>query len=1003
MKQGQGFIRFVTIAMLLISLYYLSFTFVGTLFSSDESAFVKKRLGTNSVSMSQDSLKKMANYYRNVFRDSFSEKPYMDFFLWQYDYKNIKKNEIKLGLDLQGGMSFVMEVQVENIIRSLSNNSKDPNFNQALQKATAMQQNSQDDYLTLLAKAYKELGETAKLAPIFAGISEFDGKIAVTDNNDKAISVLRTYVNSSVQNTFNVIKNRTNKSGLTESQVSLQENTGRIIVELPGADDLPRIKKLLEASAKLEFDYTYDISEVYQGFIDANEVLKGLEEIKKDTAKLAADTSAKAIASAPKAASKVDSAKKTKNPLFEIFSLNVDQKNGNLVPGPIMGYALVKDIDKINGYLATEQVKNKFKSDVRFLWSAQPVDPNGKVFALYAIKMVGDGMPPLTGEAIASANRESDQFGKPAIGMIMTPQGASTWEKMTDLASSDPSGKKCIAIVLDNVVYSAPTVQNKISGGRSQISGKFTNEEAIDLSNILNSGKIDAPAKIIQEELVGPTLGQDTIKSGILSLIIGLIVIFVFMVVNYRQAGMVADIALITNLLILLGFLSSKGLTLTLPGIAGIVLIIGAAVDANVIIYERVKEELRNGRTYLNSLIEGYKHSYWTIIDANATTLITSLSLMFFGFGPIKGFAVTLTIGIFTSLFTAVLVTRELFNMSTDKGKEQKFGVALMDKMFMNSNFGFISRRKIAYMFSTFFIVVGLVSILTRGFDTGVDFKGGRSYVVTFDKNVDAPKVRESLNTTLDRNTLVKTYGDDNQVQITTSFLYNTNGGSNEVEKVNDSIVMSKIYQGVNGYFTKKPTYNDFVQANVSNFRKIDATIADDIKNSSFMVSLIALLGIFIYVAVRFSRWQFAAGAIVALIHDLFFTLGILSLLKDSMPFSLEMNQSIIAAVLTIIGFSTNDTVVIFDRIREFLKRNPNDEYSKTFNDAINATLSRTVMTATTLFIVSLVLFVFGGESIKGFSFTMLVGIIVGTVSSIFVASPVALDLINFFSKNNKK
>jgi len=344
-----------------------------------------------------------------------------------------------------------------------------------------------------------------------------------------------------------------------------------------------------------------------------------------------------------------------------------------------------------------------------------------------------------------------------------------------------------------------------------------------------------------------------------------------------------------------------------------------------------------------------------------------------------------------------------LFNMSTDKGKEQQFGVALMDKVFMNTNFGFISKRKIAYLFSTFFIIAGLVSILTRGFDTGVDFKGGRSYVVSFDKNVDAPKVRESLNNTLDRNTLVKTYGNENQVQITTSYLYNANGGSNEVEKANDSIVMTRIYEGVNGYFTKKPTYNDFIQANVSNFRKIDATIADDIKNSSFMVSLIALLGIFIYVAIRFSRWQFAAGAIVALIHDLFFTLGILSLLKDSMPFSLEMNQSIIAAVLTIIGFSTNDTVVIFDRIREFLKRNPNDDYSKTFNDAINATLSRTVMTATTLFIVSLVLFIFGGESIKGFSFTMLVGIFVGTVSSIFVASPVALDLINFFSKKDKK
>lgn len=1010
MKQGQGLIKFITISMLLISLYYISFTFVGSMFNNAEDKYVEKNTKQFS-NISADSLKRISSYYRANFRDSFTEKPFLDLFLVKYNYKNISKNQINLGLDLKGGMSFVLEVNQEDIMRSISNNSKDPVFNQALQMATKMQQNSQDNYLTLLQNAYKTIDPNAKMAPVFASLSSYQSKIKPNDNNETVVKVLEKDVNSAIGNTYNVLKSRINQFGVAEPVVSLQEGVGRIIVELPGADDLPRIKKLLESSAKLEFWYTYDNLEIAQSFVDANESLKGLEsltkkEIKQDSTLKTKDTSKGTSVldrlNEAKPNSKDSSKKKDdSNPLFEVFSLNIDPKTGNVLEGPMVGFSAIKDMDKVTQILNKEEIKRNFKGNVKFFWGAQPIDPAGKFYPLYAIKALTDEAP-LNGDAIDKAQRESDQFGKPSIGMVMTPQGASTWENMTRIAASDPAGKKSIAIVMDNTVYSAPRVQNTISGGKSQITGNFSAEEAKDLSNILNSGKIDAPAKIIQEEVVGPTLGKDTISAGVISLVIGLLCILAFMFILFRKPGGIADIALIVNLFFLLGVLASIGATLTLPGIAGIVLIIGAAVDANVIIFERIKEELRNGKSYLQALIDGYKNSYWTIFDANATTLITSLSLMFFGYGPIKGFAYTLTIGIFTSLFTAIFLTRELFNYNTDNKKEVSFVKSFIDKYFIDTNFGFISKRKYAYAFSTIFIIIGFVSIFTRGFDLGVDFKGGRSYVVVFDKNIDAPKVRESLAGTMDKNIVVKSYGQANQVQITTSYLYGESGITKEQDKKNDEVVLTKIFEGVSGFYTNKPTIADWRSRDVSNFRKIDATIADDIRNSSKMVAIFALVGIFLYVSLRFNRWQYALGAIAALIHDLFFTLGILSLFQNVFPFSLEMNQSIIAAILTIIGFSTNDTVVIFDRIREFTKKHPNDPLEKTINDAINGTLSRTVMTATTLFIVSLVLFVFGGESIRGFSFTMLVGIFVGTLSSIFVASPVALDFINLFDKKKK-
>ena len=1000
MRQGQGLIKFVAIAMVIICIYQLSFTLVGMKFNKAENEYVSTQIKNSGANLDASEKRFKENEYRTLFRDSFTEKPFLDLFLVSYDFKNITKNQIKLGLDLKGGMSFVLAVNQEDVIKALSNNSKDVNFNKALAEATKMQQNSQNDYLSLFLEAYNQIDANGKLANVFLGNSKYQGKINANDNNQKVIEEIKLDVNSAIFNTYNVLQTRINQYGLSEPVITLQEGAGRIIVELPGADDLPRIKKLLETSAKLEFWQTYENAEIVQDLVKANESLKGALALSKSTNTKVADSASNDTTAASALLGNVsnkskDSSNKNSNPLFELLQLNVNQQSGAPEQGPIIGYAQAKNMKKIEEYLAMDALKKDFKADVRFLWEAKPVEENSKVYRLYAVKASTENAP-LTGESIVSSQRQSDQFGKPSIGMTMNAQGANIWQTMTRNAANE--GNKSIAIVLDNRVYSAPRVQNEIAGGQSSITGQFSVEEANDLSNILNSGKIDAPAKIIQEEVVGPSLGKETIASGILALLVGLMSILAFMFFVYRTPGGMADIALIINLFFLLGVLASREAVLTLPGIAGIVLIIGAAVDANVLIFERIKEELRNGKNYLDAVAIGFKNTYAAILDANITTLITSFTLFYFGFGPIKGFAYTLIVGIFTSVFTAVLLTREMFNAKHDKKQEVSFVKSFIDKYFGNAKYAFINNRKKAYLFLGLFVIVGLASIFTRGFDMGVDFKGGRSYVVTFDKNVNTPEIKSSLDKILDNKTIVKTYGQPNQVQITTSYLYGETETA-EKAKINDSIVLTKIYEGCLNNYTSKPDYEQFILNKVSNFRKIDATIADEIRNSSSIVAIIAFALIFIYISFRFSKWQFAIAAIICLIHDALFTLGILSLLKDIVPFSLEMNQTIIAAILTIIGFSTNDTVVIFDRIREFTKRNPHMPLADLFNNAVNNTLGRTFTTAFTLFITSLILFFFGGESIRGFAFTMTIGVFVGTLSSIFIAAPLTLDLIEKFSK----
>lgn len=993
----------LAIMLSMISIYFLSYTLVGTKLKKAEQSYVKEQKSKLDQSQfSKDSLMVIERGFHAAFRDSFKKKPFLDLGIIKYKYKTIKEFEIKRGLDLQGGMSFVLEVQTSEVLKSLSQNSKNEIFQKALIEATKMQSNSQGDYLSLFQKAYTNIDPNAKLADIFANIQSFQDRIKHTDDNATVINVLREKVSATYKNSFNVIKTRINQSGLTEPNIALEEGSGRIIIELPGADDETRVRSLLESSAKLEFWHCYDNREIIQSLISANDILKNILTLKKqmgDSTNViaAVDTSKNllGISTNSSGKNKEDSAKEANyNPLFDVLGLNVNQ--GNPVEGPVVGYALAKNIRLVNEYLGYEQIKAVLKKDLKLLWGAKPVGDDGDFYQLYAVKSTLDGRALLGGEAISNSYFQTDpSTGKPGITMQMNAQGAAIWESMTGQAAADPQGHKSIAIVLDNLVQSAPTVQNKISGGNSQITGSFEIQEATDMANILNSGKLEAPAKIIQEEVVGPTLGEETIKKGILSLLIGLCVIFAFMVVNYKKGGLIADFALVINLVFLLGILASFRATLTLPGIAGIVLIIGAAVDANVIIYERIKDEMHLGKTYINAVMDGFKNSYSAIVDANVTTLITSITLMFFGYGPVKGFAVTLTIGVITSLFTAVLLSREFYKMHLNNGGVINFGTSIMDRILGKFTFSFIKKRKIAYIISCISIIVGTISMFTRGFDLGVDFKGGRSFVIAFDQNVSSNDLAPKLNANLSEGTQVKKYGSDNQVQIVTSFLYDSETANSTTT---DSIVLNKIYESLKGSYAKMPTYEEFLK-NVSNSVKINATIADDIRNSAWQVSIIAIVLIFIYVWIRFPNWQFAAGAIAALVHDLFFTLGILSLLKGVLPFTLEMNQTIIAAILTIVGYSTNDTVVIFDRIREYLLARPNDPLEETVDAAVNKTLSRTLMTSSTLILVTMVLFLFGGDSIKAFSFTMIIGILVGTYSSIFVASPVAVDLMNWFNK----
>ena len=995
--QNKGALKFLAIVLAIACAYQLSFT------------FVTRHVENQAARYAAGDPVKEQNYL-----DSVKSQPVYNLGFVKFNYKECKEKEINLGLDLRGGMNVMLEISVEDVIRALSNDSKDPIFNQALAQAREDQKNSTSDYITLFASAYEKLSNGGKLSYIF-NTPELREVITPASTNEQVIAVLREQAESAIANSFNVLRNRIDRFGVTQPNIQRLENSGRILVELPGVKEPERVRKLLQGTASLEFWATYENNEIYPALEQANAVIRGLKEageIADTTAKVeTADSSAaQAATDSPALLAKLDStavadtaavqaqdtaAFEAQFPLFAKLHPMVDEQ-GQIYGGPVIGRAMSFDTAAVNRYMQLPQVKALLPRDIKLFWGVKSADPAGTVYDLYAIKAnTRDGKAPLDGGVVTEAREEYSQHGAAAeVSMVMNATGARTWARMT----ADNIGRS-IAIVLDGYVYSAPRVNDEIEGGRSSITGQFTIQEAKDLANVLKSGKLPAPARIIQDTVVGPSLGQESINAGMMSFILAFILVLIYMVFYYHTAGMVAGIALICNLFFLLGVLVSFGAVLTLPGIAGIVLTMGMAVDANVIIYERVKEELRAGKGLALSLKEGFKNAMSAIIDGNLTTLITGIVLFIFGTGPVQGFATTLIIGILTSLFCAIFITRLIFSAMLNKGKNIRFSNRYTENCLAHTHVNFISMRKISYIISGLLILATVVSLATRGLSYGVDFSGGRAFVVRFDQPVTANEVRSALHPVFEGTSYeVKQFGKENQMRIVTQYKYDDAGDNVTAE------IEGMLYKALAPLMAQQLTQAEFQTTQTSPYGiissdKVGPSVAHDITVNSFIAVLFSLIAIGLYIIVRFKRWQWGVGSVISLAHDALITIGIFSLLYGILPFTMDVDQSFIAAILTIIGYSINDKVVIFDRIREYQTLYPKRSIRDNINSAINSTLARTVNTSGTTFVVLLAIFLFGGEVIRGFIFALMFGVVIGTYSSVFVATPIAYDL---FSKKTR-
>lgn len=991
--QNKGALKFLAIVLAIACAYQLSFT------------FVTRHVENQAARYAAGDPVKEQNYL-----DSVKSQPVYNLGFVKFNYKECKEKEINLGLDLRGGMNVMLEISVEDVIRALSNDSKDPIFNQALAQAREDQKNSTSDYITLFASAYEKLSNGGKLSYIF-NTPELREVITPASTNEQVIAVLREQAESAIANSFNVLRNRIDRFGVTQPNIQRLENSGRILVELPGVKEPERVRKLLQGTASLEFWATYENNEIYPALEQANAVIRGLKEageIADTTAKVeTADSSAaQAATDSPALLAKLDStavadtaavqaqdtaAFEAQFPLFAKLHPMVDEQ-GQIYGGPVIGRAMSFDTAAVNRYMQLPQVKALLPRDIKLFWGVKSADPAGTVYDLYAIKAnTRDGKAPLDGGVVTDAREEYSQHGAAAeVSMVMNATGARTWARMT----ADNTGRS-IAIVLDGYVYSAPNVKDEIEGGRSSITGQFTIQEAKDLANVLKSGKLPAPARIIQDTVVGPSLGQESINAGMMSFILAFILVLIYMVFYYHTAGMVAGIALICNLFFLLGVLVSFGAVLTLPGIAGIVLTMGMAVDANVIIYERVKEELRAGKGLALSLKEGFKNAMSAIIDGNLTTLITGIVLFIFGTGPVQGFATTLIIGILTSLFCAIFITRLIFSAMLNKGKNIRFSNRYTENCLAHTHVNFISMRKISYIISGLLILATVVSLATRGLSYGVDFSGGRAFVVRFDQPVTANEVRSALHPVFEGTSYeVKQFGKENQMRIVTQYKYDDAGDNVTAE------IEGMLYKALAPLMAQQLTQAEFQTTQTSPYGiissdKVGPSVAHDITVNSFIAVLFSLIAIGLYIIVRFKRWQWGVGSVISLAHDALITIGIFSLLYGILPFTMDVDQSFIAAILTIIGYSINDKVVIFDRIREYQTLYPKRSIRDNINNAINSTLARTVNTSGTTFVVLLAIFLFGGEVIRGFIFALMFGVVIGTYSSVFVATPIAYDLIS--------
>ena len=1002
--QSKGAIRFVAILLLIASIWQLSFTLVTNIQEKKAQKYADAKA---EAAMQTAAFGKVAEADKAFYLDSIRKEEnrwYLDSIssekiYFGYTYKDVKTKAINLGLDLKGGMNVMLQVQLKDLVKALAGGNNAPEFTNALALAQERSVNSRQDFITLFAEAWKETSNGMPLAQVF-GTYEMRDKIGPESTDDQVIEVIRTESESAISNSFNVLRNRIDRFGVTQPNIQKLGNSGRILVELPGVKEPERVRKLLQGTASLEFWATYDNTEIEAYLNEANSTLTQLLATEEEVAAVETAPAAEdALLAEELQQSQNDAAAeaefKKQNPLFSV--LQPSGARGNAC----IGYANYADTAKINKFFAMPQIKGLFPPEFKPMWTvkASQFIPGGNIFELVAIKATSrDGKAPLDGGVVTDARVQyGNTGGNPEVSMSMNAEGANTWARMT----KDNIGKQ-IALVLDGMVYSYPTVQSEIAGGSSQITGNFTLEEAEDLANVLKSGKLPAPATIIQEQVVGPSLGAESINAGLISFVIAFLLVLLYMVLFYQGAGLVADVALLCNVLLLFGTLVSFGAVLTLPGIAGLVLTLGMAVDANVIIYERVKEELRAGKGLSKAIADGYKNAYSAIIDGQFTTFLTGVVLFVFGSGPVQGFATTLIIGIITSVLTSVFITRIIFDDRVVKGKNITFDNNLTRNFLQNTNINFLSKRKIAYIASGALIVISLVSIFTKGFTYGVDFTGGRTYVVRFDQPVTAEAVRAAAVAEFDGAVEVKQFGGESQMKITTQYLVENESTDADAE------VESKLYNALKSFFATELTFGEFTSTldnpnGIISSDKVGPTIANDITRNAIIAVVIALFVIFAYIAVRFKGWTWGLGGVVGLAHTALIVIGFFSLFSGILPFSLDIDQTFIAAILTIIGYAINDTVVIFDRIREYKELHPKAEFGKNVNEALNSTLSRTMNTSLTTLITMLAIAIFGGEVIRGLAVALILGIVIGTYASIFIATPIMYDVTKKAEKKANK
>ena len=992
--QNKGFVKVFAVLLTLVCLFYLSFSFVTQHYNS-----------------------KAAEYAGG---DPAKESAYLDSLSTQkvwlgYTLKQCREMEISLGLDLKGGMNVVLELNVADVIRSLSNNNQDENFNKALDLAYAHQATSQKDFIDLFAEEYKKLDSGARLSAIFSTF-ELKDKITPQSSDAQVVSVLKQELQSAIDNSFNVLRTRIDRFGVVSPNIQRLETAGRILVELPGVKEPERVRKLLQGSANLEFWETYKLPEIYQQLVAADNVLATI--LSKETS---ADSVATATGNVEKIADAADSnvseadsllaelgqdKKDTEanqsmeefakqHPLFAL--LQISQYNGQLSPGSTVGIAQAKDMEKISEYLNMKQVKEVLPRNLALKWGVKAIDDKEQFFELYALKVTNrDGSPALGGDVVTDANADfMQQAGRSEqmVNMVMNAEGSKAWARLT----KENIGRQ-IAIVLDEMVYSAPNVNDEITGGRSQITGHFTPEEAKDLANVLKSGKMAASVHIVQEDVVGPSLGQEAINAGVISFVLALVLLMVYMCAFYGLVpGLIADGALVLNIFFTMGILASFQAVLTLPGIAGMVLTLGMAVDANVLIYERTKEELRAGKSLGKAIADGYSNAFSAIFDSNLTSIITGIVLFYFGTGPIRGFATTMIIGLFASFLTAVFLTRIVYEalLAKDKLKNVTFTTSLTKDLLTNPKINFLGARKVGYLIPAAIIVLGAISMMTIGLNNGIDFTGGRNYVIRFNQEVKTDDVRNMLDAQLDGSVSVIQIGTADQVRVSTNYKINDN------DPTVDQEIENKLFEGVKSLLPEGTTLDEFTTTFIQSSQKVGPSMADDIKNSAILAVIFAMICMAAYILLRFRDVSFSVGAFASVATTTLCIISFYTLLWKVLPFSMEVDQTFIAAILTIIGYSINDTVVVFDRIRETIALYPKRDRYQVINDALNSTLCRTFNTSLTTLVVVLCIFILGGSTIRSFTFAILLGIIIGTYSTLFVATPIAYELQK--KKINKK